>query len=86
VGSVQSLHATFAEAVLQEGVPLEAALRAITANPARIFKEKDRGRLAVGCMADLVFLDAANLAVHTVLAAGRTLMENGVACVRGNYE
>lgn len=39
------------------GIPLEAALRAATANPARVLGRTDVGRIAPGTHADLVWLD-----------------------------
>lgn len=86
VGTVHSLHTAFRDAVLVEGLPLEAALRAVTRNPARAMKLADRGRVEVGCAADLVFLHPEDLSVHTVLGGGRILVENGVQKVRGNFE
>jgi imidazolonepropionase-like amidohydrolase len=39
---------------VREGLPHDAALRAITETPARVFGQPDRGRIAVGAIADLV--------------------------------
>lgn len=86
VGSVQSLHDVFCDAVFKEGLSLEVALRAITANPARILKLRDRGGLAEGLAGDVVLLDKDSLAVRTVIAGGRLMMEDGIQLVRGNYE
>ena len=36
------------------GLPWDAALAALTRNPAQIFGQSDRGRIAVGQVADLV--------------------------------
>ena len=51
------------------GVPLEVALAAATANPARVLGLDDRGTLEPDKRADLVALDA-DLQVTTVVRAG----------------
>lgn len=47
------------------GLPWEAALAALTANPARVFGVNDRGRIAVGLRADLVLWNADPLEVSS---------------------
>ena len=85
VGRVTSLFAAVRQAVQEEGIPLETALRVITANPARLLKLKGKGRLAPGLDADVVLLDARDLQVRTVIAKGRLLMKGGKALVKGTY-
>ena len=48
------------------GLPWDAALAAITANPAQIFAANDRGRIAVGLRADLVLWSGDPLEVSTL--------------------
>ncbi len=48
------------------GLPWEAGLAAITANPAAIFGATDRGRIAVGLRADLVLWDGDPLEVSSL--------------------
>lgn len=55
---------------VRAGVPLEAAVAAAAATPARVLGLKDRGRIEVGLRADLVALDA-DLAVRAVLVGGQ---------------
>ncbi|HLO66058.1 MAG TPA: beta-aspartyl-peptidase [Holophaga sp.] len=86
VGRVTSLYEEVRDAVLQEGIPLETALRVITANPARIFRLKRKGQLAPGMDADIVLLDPRDLTVHTVVAKGRVLMKAGKVLVKGTFE
>ncbi len=86
VGRVTSLYQAVREAVQQEGVPLETALRAITTNPARILKLRAKGRLAAGLDADVVLLDARTLEVRTVIAKGRLLMKSGKLMARGMFQ
>ena len=52
------------------GLPIPAAVRHVTANPARVLGATDRGRIAPGARADLVALDPATLAVRAVWVAG----------------
>jgi len=86
VGRVTSLFAAVREAVQAEGVPLDTALAVVTANPARILKLAGKGQLAPGADADVVLLDAADLAIRGVIARGRWLMRDGEVLVRGTFE
>jgi beta-aspartyl-dipeptidase (metallo-type) len=85
VGRVTSLFQAVREAVQEEGLPLETALRVITSNPARILKLKQKGRLAPGLDADLVLLDR-DLGVRTVVAKGRLLMKQGRLLAKGAFQ
>lgn len=61
-GTLAGAHLTMAEAVRNAvqlaGIPLVDALRMATATPAACMRFTDRGRIAAGCRADLVALDA----------------------------
>ncbi len=86
VGRVTSLFPAVRQAVQEEGVPFETALRVITSNPARILKLKHKGRLAPGMDADLVLLDPRDLEVRTVVAKGRLLMKAGKLLAKGMFQ
>ena len=86
VGRVTSLFAEVRDAVHTDGVPLEAALQVITANPARILKLKGKGQLAPGADADVVLLDARTLQITGVLAGGEWLMRDGALLKKGTFE
>jgi beta-aspartyl-dipeptidase (metallo-type) len=86
VGRVTSLFPAVRQAVLEEGIPLETALRVITSNPARILKLKAKGRLAPGLDADVVLVDPKDLEVRTVIAKGRLLMKAGMVLAKGLFE
>jgi beta-aspartyl-dipeptidase (metallo-type) len=85
IGQVSSLFEAVKEAVLNEGIPLEAAIRVITSNPATILKLSQKGRIETGRDADLVLLDE-NLEINTVIAMGKVMVENRVPLVRGTFE
>lgn len=86
VGEVKTLHRSFVQAVREFDVPIAAALTAITASPAAVLGLSRKGQIAVGFDADLVLLDAASLAVETVIAKGKVLVEQGQARVKGVFE
>ncbi len=86
VGRVTSLFPAVRKAVLEEGIPLETALRVITSNPARILKLKFKGRLAPGMDADVVLVDPKDLEVRTVIAKGRLLMKSGKLLAKGMFQ
>ena len=46
------------------GVPVGLAVRTATGNPARVLGLTDRGRVAAGCRADLVWLDPVDLSLQ----------------------
>jgi beta-aspartyl-dipeptidase (metallo-type) len=74
------------EAVQKEQIPLEIAIRAITSNPAKVLKLDQKGRLAAGMDADICLLNKDSLAVETVLAKGRTMVEEQEVKVWGTFE
>ena len=86
VGRVTSLFPAVREAVQDEGLPLETALRVITANPARSLKLRSKGQLAPGMDADIVLLSAKDLEVRSVVAKGRLLMKAGRPLTKGRFE
>ena len=73
------------DAVLVEGLPLETALRVLTSNPATILKLKQKGRIAIGLDADVLLLNE-NLEIHSVIALGQIVVEDGVLLKKGMYE
>ena len=75
-GTLAGAHLTMAAAVRnavhQAGLPLAAVLRMATHTPARAIALPDRGRIAPGCLADLVLLTP-DLEVAAVWQHGRRL-------------
>lgn len=86
VGKVTSLYREVRDAILKEKVDLTQALRTVTANPAALLKLTRKGRIAVGCDADLVLVREEDLQIHTVLAKGRRMVQNGASVRKGTFE
>ena len=86
IGQVSSLYREVKDAVLEEGIPLEVAIKVITSNPAKILKLKQKGHVEVEKDADLVLLDKHTLEVNTVFAKGKLMVENGEVVVKGTFE
>ncbi|KRA76627.1 isoaspartyl dipeptidase [Lysobacter sp. Root667] len=72
-------------AVLARGVALERALPAFTRNPAQLLRLDGKGRIEVGCDADLVSLDGRG-AAHDVFIGGRPHLRDGAVLRHGQFE
>ncbi len=86
IGKASCLLKEVRECVEREDIPLETALRAVTTNPARILKLGKKGRLQPGCDADLCLLTEDGLKLHTVIAKGKIMVQEGKPVVRGTFE
>jgi len=86
VGKVTSLYREVRDAILRDQVDITRALRPVTTNPADLLKLADKGRIDVGKDADLVLADKDTLHIHTVLARGELMVENGTAVKKGTFE
>ncbi len=75
VGDIGSLFAEVRDAVIDEQLPLELALRVITANPAMILRLAQKGQLRPGADADVVILNRDDLSIRAVFAGGRLLFQ-----------
>jgi beta-aspartyl-dipeptidase (metallo-type) len=84
VGQPAAVGETLRE-LLAAGQRLERVLPAFTSNPAAVLMLARKGRLAVGCDADLVVLEDAG-GVAEVMARGRWHVQGGRAVVRGTFE
>ena len=73
------------DAVLEEGIELEKAVRVVSTNPADILKLPGKGRIAYGKDADLTLLDS-GLRVRHVIAMGRFMARDGEILTRGTFE
>ncbi|MEH6938563.1 beta-aspartyl-peptidase [Bacillus sp. JJ664] len=86
IGRVNSLYQEVKDAIINEGIPLEEALKVITSNPARILKLQNKGQINEGYDADLVFLNKKTLEIETVISKGRVMLQNGEILVKGTFE
>ncbi|MBC8385359.1 MAG: beta-aspartyl-peptidase [Candidatus Cloacimonetes bacterium] len=62
-------------AVIEEGLPLEQALKPVTSNPADVLKLKNKGRIQVGKDADLVLLDS-DYKISSLIANGEFFVKD----------
>ena len=85
VGTLESLYTEVRNAVLDENIPLEEALKVITTNPAEAYVLKTKGKIGEGMDADLVILDS-DLNINTVIAKGKIVVKNGEILVKGTFE
>lgn len=86
VGKVTSLFKEVQEAVLNENVPFEKAIKTITSNPASILKLKGKGRIEKGYDADLCLLNKSTLEINTVIAKGKIMIQDKEIKVYGTFE
>ena len=86
VGKVSSIYREMRDAVKQDGVDLEDALRAVTENPAFLLKLPHKGRIAECADADLVLSDSDTLEISSVLAKGQLMVSEGQVLKRGTFE
>ncbi len=86
VGSAKCLLKEIKACVMEEDIPLEVALRALTVNPARILKLKGKGKIEMQFDADLCLLDETTLELTDVMAKGNWMVRDGYPIVRGTFE
>jgi len=86
VGSAKCLWKEIRHAILTEHIPLEIAMKAVTANPAKILKLAGKGRLENGYDADICILSEATMEIDTVIAKGQLMVKEKVPVVSGTFE
>lgn len=86
VGSMNAMLDEFRDAVLVEKIDLSTALKAVTANPARVLKLGHKGHIAPGMDADLLLLNKDDLTLHSVMARGDWCLMNGELTKTGTFE
>jgi beta-aspartyl-dipeptidase (metallo-type) len=84
VGSAGALLGTLRDA-LARGMALETVLPAFTSNPASLLRLTRKGRIAVGCDADLLVLDDRHQ-VETAIVRGEILVQGRTPLRRGTFE
>ena len=85
VGTSRCLIKAIKDSVKKQNIPLEIAIRALTSNPAKAFKLKNKGRIEKGFDADLCLLDK-NLDIDTVIAKGKVMVQDKTPIVFGTFE
>ena len=73
------------ECVQRENIPLEIAIKAITANPARVLCLDTKGQIKEGYDADLCIMTE-DLNIQTVIAKGQVMVKDGEPIVKGMFE
>jgi beta-aspartyl-dipeptidase (metallo-type) len=73
------------DCVLHGNIGLETILPIVTVNTARVLKLQRKGRLAVGCDADVLVLRRDSLAVAEVIAMGRPFVSGGNPAFRERF-
>lgn len=85
VGSADTLFNEMRDAVIQEKIPIETALKFITSNPARNLNLNKKGVIQHGKDADLVIVND-KLEIDSVLAMGKFMIRNKQIMKKGTFE
>jgi beta-aspartyl-dipeptidase (metallo-type) len=86
IGKPDSILKEIQNCVMEQKLPLETVIRAVTANPARILKFTSKGRIESGFDADLCLLRRDTLQLDTVICKGRIMVSGGKPVVYGEFE
>ena len=74
VGKVSSLYNEVCDAILEENIPIETAIKVITSNAADILKLQRKGRIRKGNHGDLVVVNKVDLKINSAIAKGEILL------------
>lgn len=85
MGQPKTIFSEMLDAVVQEKLPLEMAIRVVTSNVAEILKLKSKGRIRTGSDADILILDK-NYTIQDVFAGGIQMVAGSRAILKGTYE
>jgi beta-aspartyl-dipeptidase (metallo-type) len=83
-GEPRSIFTELVDAVREEKMPLEQAVKVVTSNVADALKLKQKGRIRVGLDADLVLLDGSDRIRHLV-AMGELMVREGTRIKHGAF-
>ncbi len=86
VGEVATLFREIKDAILQDGVSIEDALKVATSNPARILKLNDKGTLERNKDADIILVNKDDFTIDTVIAKGKIMIKEKELIVKGTFE
>ena len=85
VGEPASIFRELVDAVRDEALPIDQAVRVVSTNVADILKLPGKGRLVPGADADLAVLDE-DLRLRHVIAGGQWMVRDGEVPRRGSFE
>jgi beta-aspartyl-dipeptidase (metallo-type) len=85
MGYPKSILTEITDAVLQDKMPMEVALKVCTSNVADILKLKGKGRIAEGLDADVVLIDN-DFNIKYLIAMGQLMVRDGKMLKKGSYE
>jgi beta-aspartyl-dipeptidase (metallo-type) len=85
VGLPKSIFTELVDAVTNENIPLETALKTVTSNVADVLKLKKKGRLKKGFDADILIVQN-DFSIHTLIAKGKFMIKEEKLIVKGTYE
>lgn len=85
MGYPNSIFTELKDAVLEEKMPLETAVKVVTSNVADILKLRQKGRISVGNDADVVIVDN-DFAISEVIGRGQLFIHNYKQIKKGMYE
>jgi beta-aspartyl-dipeptidase (metallo-type) len=85
MGYPRSVFDEIVDAVKEEGLELEKALKVSTSNVADILKLRKKGRIQQGNDADLVIINS-NFEIVHYMAMGQFMMKDSVMMKKGSYE
>jgi len=71
--------------IVEENLPFETALKPLTSNPASILKLKNKGKIAIGKDADLIFFDT-DYKIKHLIAMGEFMKVDYKNVRKGSYE
>jgi beta-aspartyl-dipeptidase (metallo-type) len=85
MGLPESIFLEMIDAVIQEKLPLEKAVKVVSSNVAAILKLKNKGSLDIGKDADIVVLDK-EYKISDVIARGQLMTHEYQRLKKGTYE
>ena len=85
MGQPKTIFAELVDAVVQEKLPLELALKVVTSNVAEVLKLKSKGRIREGMDADLLILNK-DYTIRDMFAGGVPMVRDSKVLRKGTYE
>jgi len=76
-GEPRSIFTELIDAIQEEGMLVEHAIKVVTSNVADALKLKNKGRIREGLDADVVLLDP-DFEIYHMVANGELMVENGI--------